>query len=766
MKYFSKYTCVHALLLLTAVFFTETIHAQCSSTNPAGCACPTPGATNCLLLPDIIAGKRTLNSTAGWTEYSQSATSPNKGLLRIDVATPNIGWGPLEVISTDNYVCGVDTLFNFFPPANFLCPDGSYPKRLIKQRLYQKNGSAFQYIDRDAGWMQYHPAHGHIHIDGWGLYTLRLKDASVADTLQWPVVNSGIKVSFCLIDITTCSGSLGDCVDANGNILNNSSFPNYGLGGGYSCNTIRQGISVGKLDIYNRSLDESFVKIPYEACNGSYFVIVQVDPDNHFMEMNENNNWLAAQIPISQQRTSNTGPYSYIFSKKGNILCQGSSLSLQASGASNYLWSTGATAQTININQPGKYWVRTTTPCGTTTSDTLDIIQTGTSSIPAVVKNDTVCVGERADLYASGNAHWYDAPVNGNLVFTGNNFQTGVLNSNITFYVADQPSVVTGNVGPVATSFSGSGNYTASRSEYLVFNAFLPFKLKRLRLDASSSGIRTIQLRDQYGHILQEKQVTLGTGVQDVDVNFFVPSGLNHQLGLSAASPAATLYMSTTTNPNIGYPFKQNSIANIVGSSLGDRFFPFFYKWDIEVTPEACNDGSRKAVTAFTVPKPTVQLSGLQPVYSHAAPKVLLTGTPPGGAFSGQVVINNYFYPKLAGPGSHIITYTYNNSVCITEDAKPTLVVLDENLLQDGFSIQLFDHPSGRPVLWVVSKETSGLEISLIGNSGQLIKKMEANVFSGTNFIPLDLTKYARGIYLLQVRHMVSGKTKSLKVLN
>ena len=98
--------------------------------------------------------------------------------------------------------------------------------------------------------MQYHPAHGHLHIDGWGLYTLRLKDPSVADTLQWPIVSSGIKVSFCLIDLTTCSGTLGDCVDAAGNVLNNASFPNYGLAGGYGCGNARQGISVGKVDIY------------------------------------------------------------------------------------------------------------------------------------------------------------------------------------------------------------------------------------------------------------------------------------------------------------------------------------------------------------------------------------------------------------------------------------------------------------------------------------------------------------------------------------
>ncbi len=324
--------------------------------------------------------------------------------------------------------------------------------------------------------MVYHPAHGHIHIEGWGLYTLRLRDLSITDTLQWPIVNSGVKVSFCLIDLTTCTGSGGDCIDANGNVLNNGNFPNYGLGGGYGCNNFKQGISVGKVDIYHQYLDESFVKIPYEACNGTYQVVVQVDPDNHFLEMNENNNWLAAQVGITKQRASGSGAYSYIFSPKGNTVCTGSSIPLQASGASTYLWSTGATTQNISVNQAGRYWVRATTPCGTTTSDTLDIAVSGTSAYPAVTSGDTVCVGEKAHLYASGNAHWYDAPVGGNLVFIGNNFETGTCSAIPLFMWADQPSVLAGKMGPVFNHFPWNRLISAgAKSEYFIFKALPPF---------------------------------------------------------------------------------------------------------------------------------------------------------------------------------------------------------------------------------------------------------------------------------------------------
>ena len=754
-------------IILFFVIISNQAIAQCTEANAAGCSCPTPGTTNCVLLPDIIAGKKTLNSTTGWTEYNQMITNVNKGLIRLDVSTPNVGWGALEISSTNDYVCGIDTLRNFFPPAGFLCPDGSYPKRLIKQKLYNKVGNTFQFIFRDAGWMQFHPAHGHLHIEGWGLYTLRLKDVSVADTLQWPIVNSGVKVSFCLIDLTTCSGALGDCVDAGGNVLTNASFPNYGLAGGYGCGNTRQGISVGKVDVYGQYLDESFVKIPYEACNGNYYVMVQVDPDNHFLEMNENNNWLSAAVPLQQQRTSNTGAYAYIFSKKGNIMCAGTTLDLEASGASNYIWSNGATTQKTTINLPGKYWVRATTPCGTATSDTLNIIAAPASSIPSITKEDTVCTGDKANLYASGNAHWFDAATNGNLIYIGNNFQTGNLNANTTFYVADQPSVLTGVIGPVNTNFSNAGNFAAAKTDYLIFNSFLPFKLKKITLDAASAGMRIIQLRDMYGHVLTQKQVTLAIGIQDVQLDFFVPAGMNLQFGLSSSSPLANLFTSATTAANIGFPFNLNSVGRIVGSSLGDKFYPFFYNWQIEGTPEVCNAGTRKAVTANVVPKPVISINGLNDVYLHTAKAVSFSVTPAGGILTTGAGVTGYlFSPRLAGIGIHQFGYTYRVGNCVSSITKNVTVNFDKSVMKDGFSIQLWNNPGKNQKLYLVTEQSSAVELRLLSSTGQKVKQMNLNAVNGSNLFDLDLNYLAKGIYFIEVRLKVNNAKKVIKLMN
>jgi Ig-like domain CHU_C associated/Lysyl oxidase len=756
------------VLLIISCLFVRASIAQCSVSNPAACGCPTAGSTNCLLLPDILAGKRTLNSTRGWSEYAQSGSGSNNGLLRIDVSTPNVGWGPLDVIATNDFVCGTDTFRNYTPAPNWLCPDGTFPKRLIKQKLYTKNGATFTFTERPAGWMTYHPTHGHIHVDNWGEYTLRIANASIADTAQWPTVSTGMKQSFCLIDLSTCTGTVGDCVDANGNVLMNTDFQNYGLGNGGGCGNYNQGISVGKVDIYSRGLDESFVKVPYEACNGDYYVVVKIDPLNNFQEMNENNNWLAAKVNLTRQHsTTNPTPYAYIFSDKGKVLCTGETMRLEASGASNYVWSTGANTQSINVSQAGDYWVRATTPCGVATSDTFKVAVIGNANVNVTTKEDTVCVGDYANLSASGTPYWYDAPTGGNLLYVGNNFTTGTLNANKTFYVAATPTniIESGSFGPATINFNGNaGSINTTTTPYLIFNAFVPFKLKKVTVNVTTAGARTIQLRDLYGRKIIEKTVNLVAGTQDVLLDFFVPSGINHQLGMSTTG-TSSLYVNSTTAANIGYPFTMKSIANIVGSSLGDQSYPFFYNWQIETTPTTCSQ-VRKAVTAYVVAKPSISFNGLANSYLHNAPGAALSIAPAGGTLNGDGIVNQTFYPKLAGVGAHAISYTYKIGSCIAAQTKIVGVNMNDSLLNDGFSIELFNTITNRPTLSLVANVSSPVEVRVVNAAGQTMKTATYYANVGSNFYKLSMADLPKAVYILQVYFQANDKQKTVRFIN
>ena len=379
--------------LLSFLFvFPLLANSQCSTTNATSCQCPPGGGTNCDLVPDISIARLPLNQSGNYTEYPQVCSpscSGNDGRLRIGVSTPIIGYGPLETRGTSKYVCGTDTVdagtIANIPAA---CPiTGDPPHQLINQRIYHKSGNSMLFTDRAAGSMTYHPSHGHQHVDDWGIYTLRLPNGD-PDPLNWPIIGTGAKLGYCLIDLGNCNSSSGYCTDSAGNILNSSNIVNYGLGGGnYGCSNTVQGITNGYMDTYSQNLDGMWVNIPSGLCNGTYYVVVQIDPHNYFQETDENNNVVAVPITLTQQSPL---PTASITASANPNLCSGDNITLTANFGTAYSWSNGATTQSIAVSNAGNYVVTVTNSCGTATSSPFTV--TVTTANPPSTTGGSVCV--------------------------------------------------------------------------------------------------------------------------------------------------------------------------------------------------------------------------------------------------------------------------------------------------------------------------------------------------------------------------------------
>ena len=91
-------------------------------------------------------------------------------------------------------------------------------KHLAIQRIYHRNADGtMSYYDRFAGTMTYHPTHGHMHSDEWGVFTLRVQDPDDPNPLNWPIVSNGAKMGFCLMDYNDCgdNAAYGHCRDEN-----------------------------------------------------------------------------------------------------------------------------------------------------------------------------------------------------------------------------------------------------------------------------------------------------------------------------------------------------------------------------------------------------------------------------------------------------------------------------------------------------------------------------------------------------------------------
>jgi len=313
----------------------------CTTTDASGCACPLPGDTDCDLLPDMTASALEI----------QNAFFEYLGYIEMNNATPNIGYGPLEVRGMNQCFCDTMPV-----PCNIVCPDSSGPTELISQRIYHKNpDSTMSYYDIPAGTMTYHPSHGHIHVDDWAHYSLRTP-TSDPDARNWPIVGLGTKTSYCLVNLGDCNSAPGICQDS-GVIYNQSNLPNYGLGIVSGCGT-EQGIFVGNYDVYSANLDGQRIYIP-DICNGNYHIVSITDPDNHFREMNDENNWVSVPVTLSMQPGNGAIP-AFTHSPSGMSVA----FSNSASGNNTYYWDFGdgqldSLGQSVNhtYTVPGTYTV-------------------------------------------------------------------------------------------------------------------------------------------------------------------------------------------------------------------------------------------------------------------------------------------------------------------------------------------------------------------------------------------------------------------------
>jgi len=563
--------------------------AQCSLTAANSCVCRTTGANSCDLLPDLtISWVGLQNYASGPSEYPQSGSS-NAGRLRVTGSTPNIGYGPLEVRTADQtglrrFVCGTDT-FSVGGQTNFSCPNGENPKQIIFQQVYRKQGNAMSRSERQAGSMTYHAAHSHYHVNDWTTMNLCMEDPNEPDPRKWPVVATGAKIGFCLMDFGACSSYPGHCRSSQeygGGVAMNGSgnYPNYGIFGSYGCGTNVQGISVGRTDIYSKNLDMMWINMMDGLCNGNYWIVAEVDPTNVFQEENDDNNWTAIPFSLTQQRPTGSGGTATILAENGLTILGGQPVRLTATPGYSYAWSNGATTRTIEVSTPGNYSVTVAAPCGSLASGSVTVAQVAQPAAPIGV-GDVVLQGDAATLSASGNdLHWFDAPSGGQILGTGEAYNTTPLQETSSYWVAARTTVggVQANAAKPGRS-AGSLN-AVNTKQFLIFDAYEPFELTSVKVYATGNGDRHFVLVDNVGNLIEERYVYVRDGEQRVQLDFKVPVGTAHRI--SAFDDNTEIVQNLhRDNSGVSYPYAIGSWGSITGSTGGASVYYYLYDWEV-----------------------------------------------------------------------------------------------------------------------------------------------------------------------------------------
>jgi len=157
-----------------------------------------------------------------------------------------------------------------------------------------------------------------------------------------------------------------------------------------------------------------------------------------------------------------------ISSSGSTTICSGNSITLTSSSASggSYLWSTGATTQSISVNAAGTYSVTVTNAggCSATSANTVTTVRNSptVSSSSGASRCGTGSVTLSATASA-GDLKWYDASTNGTLLATATSYSPSI-SSTTTYYVeandgtcASSRTAITGTVTSIPTITASTG---------------------------------------------------------------------------------------------------------------------------------------------------------------------------------------------------------------------------------------------------------------------------------------------------------------------
>lgn len=352
------------------------------------------------------------------------------------------------------------------------------------------------------------------------------------------------------------------------------------------------------------------------------------------------------------------------------IICPGTSLVLDATEPNaTYLWQDNSTNPTLNVTQPGMYWVQVTNSCGIDL-DTVFVTSANTTALD--LGNDTIiCSGTSfiLDATASNSSYiWQDNSNNPTFTVT----QPGVYWVQVTNICgADIDSVLVTNA---VTALIDLGNDTIiCQGTSLVLDATLP-NTTYLWQDNSTSSTLNVSATGLYW-----VQVTNNCGTGSDSINILVsPIPIldlgndtilcaNSTLVLNVTSPGSTYLWHdnstnpsyTVTSPGIYYlELTTNNCSNsdtiIVGQEIVTMNF------SIQDTM-----GCSPLVTEFT------DLSAIFPAFSNIS-----WDFGDGGSSTLQNPTHNYtnsgnYVVNLIHVTSNNCSYTYSRNIQINITPKP-----------------------------------------------------------------------------------------------
>ncbi|MEE4178584.1 MAG: T9SS type A sorting domain-containing protein [Bacteroides sp.] len=358
--------------------------------------------------------------------------------------------------------------------------------------------------------------------------------------------------------------------------------------------------------------------------------------------------------------------------------CEGSSVELTATEGASYLWSTGATAQSIVVSESGTYNVEVTFDNGCIANASVEVI---VNEVPEVSLSALTGLCQDAAPVSLGGGMpeggvysgtgvvdgMFDPAIAGvgtfeiTYTYTDENGCSNFATASITVYeqpevslasfeavCEDVPAFVLSGGMPEGGVYSGTGVADGMFDPALAGNG--TFEITYTYTDANGcSNYATASIT-----VNELPEVTLASfEALCEDVPAFA---------LAGGMPEGGVYSGTGVADGMFDP-----------AVSGTGTFEITYTYTDE---NGCSNFATAFITVNELPE--VSLSAFNSLCQNAAAFALSGGMPEGGVYSGTGVVDGMFDPAVAGIGTFEITYTYTDENGCSNFATASITVYEQ----------------------------------------------------------------------------------------
>ncbi len=440
-------------------------------------------------------------------------------------------------------------------------------------------------------------------------------------------------------------------------------------------------------------------------------------------------------------------------------VCLGSNVSLLANGGIAYLWSTGDTTASVvaNIASDSDYTVTVTLADSATFVTSAHIAITPAPAIQTQPVNEAACPGSKAtfSVQAAGTELSYQWKKNGADISGATSAQYVVANVSGTD-TGSYTVVITGacpaTSNPVSLILSDTLVISSQpTSQTICVGSPVTFNVIANGLNPTYQWFRNGNLvsSGSSDSITINNPSVADSGNYSCSINSACGNATSQSAILIVKEPSFNS-LSDTICPGTAYNFNGNQLTN-----------PGIYS-DTFTNALGCDSFVILSLNLF----PLVEWNGPSDTIVAGSLLINLTGgTPTGGNYSGDGVVNNAFYPDSAGPGVHTLTYSITEGNGCTDTATKNYVVIVagiNNLAADK-SIKLYPDPV-KDMLFVEAQQSLfNFTISIFDPTGKIVV---CPFYKDGGKLTINTSNLSPGVFYIRLQAGSSQLTNRFVKLN